>query len=271
MTVVVPSTNVSAASVNTPPGQVLVVTANVEEAFDSADVADPSDLVLFARELISSTPYLPDVLALQEVSHKSIATVADILSAETGQTYVIAARPPDPLFKVIPGGAINADTGILLNSSTTRATSRGSYLTHKYLRGDKAPDMPISYKRTAIVSFAKKDGSVRGVATSAHWTNAKWLKSREVSQKYRLRWTNQLQRYLRLNFPRIKMRLPTGDLNTTRGTRTSSGFLTYPWWTKMTERFGYKDAVHAITRKDGVDHIFGRRIVDAGVDLGTVP
>jgi len=52
-----------------PPGQVMVIDANLLEVFQAADVADPQDMENFVRILLPRLQYAPDALALQDADH----------------------------------------------------------------------------------------------------------------------------------------------------------------------------------------------------------
>lgn len=80
-----------------PRGQVLVVDANLLEAFGGADVADAADMNNFVRRLVAQLPYAPDALLLQEVVGPSAENVARFMSAATGLEYDVAlATYPSP-------------------------------------------------------------------------------------------------------------------------------------------------------------------------------
>ena len=54
-------------SPESPVDELLVVSANLQEAFDDADVRDTKDIAGFSGRLLRQVPYKPDVLLLQEV------------------------------------------------------------------------------------------------------------------------------------------------------------------------------------------------------------
>ena len=54
-----------------PPGRVVVVTTNLQEAWQTADVRDHSEMENYVERLIDQLPYFPDVVLLQEVKLSS--------------------------------------------------------------------------------------------------------------------------------------------------------------------------------------------------------
>ena len=77
------------AKERTPDDSVMVVTANLREAWSYSDVQSHWDMDKFVNRVLDEFRYRPDILALQEVRRASAKYVARKLSGKSGQRYQV--------------------------------------------------------------------------------------------------------------------------------------------------------------------------------------
>lgn len=268
-----------------PRGQVLVLDANLYEAFDPADVADPSDMRAFARRLRQQMPYAPDVLTLQEVNGLSADAVARILTETLGQPYAVIVRPPDDAN--VAGGT--KDTAILINTATMERGVKdgqpdpGGFLRTSYSPAEASND-DIKDKYQAYVSVREKapDGEKRArlAVSSVHFVPSSRLVDEETAFELKGRWSKRVARHLEERYPNKNGQVIAGDFNNRRcvdAPREKEACQEAPFWKALTGN-GYDDSIYARhganhCLKKRIDYVFARGldVLDAGADYSYDP
>ncbi|MDQ3641631.1 MAG: hypothetical protein M3450_09330 [Actinomycetota bacterium] len=255
-----------------PPGQVLVVDANLLEAFSREDVADPIDMENFVRRLLSQVPYAPDALLLQEVVGPSAENVARIMTAATGFTYVVAAGPGES-HVVVPATAttpeIRRETAILLNVDTMRLEDSGGYVENAYARADHRSGTWMT-KQEPYLMAKELRGGLSTSLLSLHYVPNSRFTSADVGFRYKAEWSGQIAQLLDDAYPspsRRQVEVIGGDFNNRPCVEvdvaaSDPGCTPMPFWQVLTGDHGYISA-----RDSGIDYIFARgEILDSGFD-----
>jgi hypothetical protein len=110
-----------------PPGQAMVVNANLLEAFSQPDWQDPKDMENFVNRLNELLPYAPDVLLLSEVRAESTARIVEYLEGITGFAYEDVVTSHEVWIDWNTEDAARRDTAIIVNSDTMRVESEGGF------------------------------------------------------------------------------------------------------------------------------------------------
>ena len=263
---------VTAAPGKSPDDRVLVVTANLREAYpDGNDLQNDGDMRVFVKRLLAQVPFAPDVLLLQEVRKQSATFVARHLSRKTGRSYAAVVKPPRDIITEEQGRSVHTETAIVLNRSTMLPISRGGYIRTSYERADAAPGQKVNVKRHAHIAAEERSTGTKIAIMSLRFVHITDLRSREVSFRYRYRWSNQVARFIARRYPATAtgMRVIGGDFNAVRCLNNDprscreAGF-----WKLMTgDRYSYLEALFHSGLATGVDYIFARNdVVDAGFD-----
>lgn len=271
--------SVAQAAGHSPAGEILVVTTNLQEAWDTGgDMKDMSEMKPYVARLIDQTPYLPDVLLLQEVRLKSAKYVAELLTNETGETYTLAVKPPRRPWTQNPQRRTETETAILMNSETMEKIDNGGFIALTYERKHAADkSVRVETTRHARVSLKELDGGAEFAGASVHLQYGR-LASKELDYRYQEKWTNQLARTLKGKYPNATRNVG-GDFNENRCRDTSKGARDCrksPFWTNLTQDpWSYKDVMFERFKAGdrgmglgGVDFIFTTgRAIRAGSDL----
>ena len=219
---------------------VVVVTANLNEAYDAKDVSSMKELAPFARRVMDHTPEEPDALLVQEVRESSAKYVAKRMYQETGHKWVVAT----PLYSGEPWRATDSrwtqrDVAVLLNTSTMKAVNDGGVITTPDPWGVKDKAM---YKEHAYVLAEDKATGTRYAFLSLHFPPSPG--SRSSYPKRFAKWTRKIASTLETRFPKAT-RIVAGDFNqvATGGHRA------------VLEGFGYS-FIEPQEVLLGVDHIF---------------
>jgi hypothetical protein len=109
-------------------GQVLVVAANLEEAWDPSDNADSGDLKTFVRRVDRLAPHAPDILLLQEVTSRAAKKVARLLKRKASKTYSVAVPAGSSPADVKKDKVVTRETAILINVRTMKRVGRRRYV-----------------------------------------------------------------------------------------------------------------------------------------------
>lgn len=258
---------VGALPATSPDRQVLVVTANLREAYASGnDLRDNSDMKVFVRRLLEHARYLPDVLLLQEVRRQSTNFVARHMSRKTGRDYVAVVKPPWDIMKEENGTLVHTETAIVINRSTMARKSRGGYIRTTYDRRDAAPGTRVNVKRHAHIAAAERSSGTRIALMSLRFAHNNDLRSASLGQAYRYKWSNKVASFIASKYPGTAraMRVIGGDFNAARCV-TKNPCREAAFWKLLTgDRYRYIDAMHHVGEWDGVDFIFARQQVVAG-------
>ena len=278
-----PQARTNAALRGTPGTQVLVVTANLQEAFGRHDLRRLREIEVFVERLLPRIPYGPDVLLLQEVRHKSARKVARQLSAQTGISYGVAMDPGGNPWRETSRRVIRRDTAIVINRHTMVEAQGGfvptSYAGRHGRPGTKEPQK-LQVKQNAHALVRKRGTGVRLAVVSVHWPGRR-MATRRLGNLYGVRWSRKIAEFLARRYPRTDQdnaaRVIAGDFNRkSHAKQPSERRRPKPFWRVLThEPHDYRDAVWMVDARPGnkdivnggVDYIFARaRVSRAGVD-----
>lgn len=266
----------SAQDRHTPPGQVLYVTTNLLEAWDIQDMKSQSELKTYVQRLLNQTPFLPDVLLLQEVRLKSAKFVAEELTRQTSDTYTVAVKPPRRPWTQNPQRRTETDTAVVINSDTMKKVDKGGFISLTYERRHAADKSKrVETTRHARVLVKELDGDMKFAAASVHLQYGH-LASKALDYRYQKKWTSQVARVLKKRYP-AAMRNIGGDFNETRCRDTSVGAsdcTKSPFWNNLVQNWDYNDVMFEVWKTGkrgiglgGVDFMFTTgTAVDAGSD-----
>ena len=256
---------------SSPDGQILVLDANLQEAFIASDVADPSDMQNFARRAAELVPYAPDVVLLQEVVGPSAAGVAGFLSDEFGSTYQVAIAPGPTAFPQAdeaPDEQVQQETAIVFNTETVKLVGESGYFETSY---DPADGVEGQKAKTKLHAYAAvKDLQSKRVypLMSLHFVPNQNFISDEVGWDYKERWSRDAANFLDGVFPAPQWtgHIVGGDFNNRRCTSQVEAreCTTFPFWDVMTGDNGYVDSIFTagadeeIGTAKRIDYVFGR-------------
>ncbi len=238
-----------------PPGQVMVIDANLLEVFQAADVADPQDMENFVRILLPKLQYAPDALALQEVNRESAENVARFLSERSGYRY--AAVVADD--RVFLGEGVKRETAIVVNLDTMRVVDDGGFFR------DGVRDRDGGVKDAAHLLTRERRGGLRMALVSVHLSTKNPEKERS---------TQLIAEFVDERYPspsRRQIEVIAGDLNSRRcvAEAPTPDCEPRPFYESITSQYGYKDAfLTGSPDKAGeqkyIDYIFARAGVLSG-------
>ena len=201
-----------AGSGESPPNRVLVVSANLQEAFDDKDVRNQRDISRFPGRLLRKTPFKPDVLLLQEIRLKSARYVAQELSKRVGDRYTVGNELLPLPYDVVGGVWVQTDTAVLINQATMTATGEGGFVKTPHPWGVKKKKM---VKEHAFLPV-EEDASGESMAfMSLHFPPAPG--SRKTHKKLFGKWTQEVIDVLEKRYPNAA-KLIGGDFNQLRKT-----------------------------------------------------
>ena len=231
----------SAASreAQTPLNTLVVVTANLNEAYDDKDLRSMKELAPFAGRVVASTPHDPDIMLLQEVRRASAEYVADKMSKETGDRYVVATKLSKEPYRSTARKWIERDVAVVLNTKTMKSLGKSGVVTTPKPWGVKDKAM---YKEHAYVLAQVRSTGDKIAALSLHFPPSPGDRS-SFPGKFS-KWTRKVASAMKNKFPSAT-RVVGGDFN-----QVSSGA-----HRPVLENFGYT----FILPQDvilGVDHIF---------------
>ncbi len=247
-----------------PPGRVVVVTTNLQEAWQTEDMRDHWEMENYVERLMNQLPFFPDMLLLQEVKLSSARYVKELLTAATGDTYGWGVKPPRRPWSQNPRVRTETDSAILFNTTTMRKLDDGGYISLTYQRAH-AVDRVDRVEKTqhARVSLAERDGDMTVAGASVHLQYGH-LVDRHVD-RYQVEWTDKLARVMADRYPDA-VRNIGGDFNKDRcaektGARTCRKSL---FWRNLTESpWNYVDVLYEVfldgqdgVGLGGVDFIF---------------
>ena len=253
---------------NTPSGEVLVVTANLEEAFSrhTGDAKDPFEIGNFADRVVDMTPYLPDVFLLQEVNHDTTQLLARKLTKKSGQKYIVGALPRKATTveypRQNPWKEVFTETAIILNSETMAKVRAARWYTASYPRSAAAPGEVVSVKRFPYMLAKEKDSGDKLPLVSLHYAMVKGFKTARLSNRYRGKWSHDLENLLAKKFDADdpeRLSEIGGDFNSSRCFKGSFQSCQVAKWEKVltSAPHVYTDSLRSIDAAPaGVDVIF---------------
>jgi hypothetical protein len=272
------------AARNTQPRALTVITANLDKAYGAVswgNVHDMTSVRAFVTRALQVTPYVPDVIFLQEVRSQGAIAAAKSFTRKTGQKYVVAVMPGKVATTQYGNLQIHKQVSILLNSTTLRQASRGAFIAAKYPKYLAAKGHKVKWEKTGYV-YAKERDPVSGKLTgngyalaNAHFTPPDDLKSKSVSDSLRATWSKQIVDKLHTKFPNAAMTDVGGDFNMIR---CSAGAFASCKESKFWHYFtthGFRDSLYSaadptpgyvscMMRLTGVDYVFTDRQPVAG-------
>jgi hypothetical protein len=252
-------------------GQVLVVTANLQEAFGSEDLSNLGEIDVFTDRLSTLVPLAPDVLLLQEVRDTSAARVATRLTAITGHDYVVSVNPgPDP-WRETDYKVIKKETAVVVNADTMTASSAGAYIETTYSRSQSAGGDNPEVKKQAYVNLTETASGWKLPMVSLHYTLAQKLASKKISDDKRRAWSVKIADFLNTKYPGADHDTIAGDFNGGRCSVLPCQIA--PFYSALTsEARAYHDCIFTVVDDPGVDFIFSTGgVIDAGTDAGYDP
>ncbi len=262
----------TAAVAETPPGRVLVIDANLQEAYGNHDLASMRELAVFAGRVLQRVPARPDVFLLQEVRRKSARRVARLFTLRTGNEYVVAVKPGRrPSHQVAPHRYVHTETAILLNKSTMERLSGGGFVKGKYAPWARARGSNFVIRRFAFVLARERASGMRLPLASLHFNNTSSFRSRSAAQFYKNKWSKHIANNLRRRYGHHRNAyVVAGDFNQDycafRVHRHCHPHSTF-YKTLKHDPYDFTDAVRRVIGGHGVDMIFtNARVRNAGKD-----
>lgn len=155
--------------------QLAIVTANLYEMWNNADLGEIRDLQHFAYRirsvLTAEAAPAPDVVVLQEVNAESAVRIAQLLTNHTGHTYAVGVSPASGPGAIVGSSTarplVRFETAIVHNTATTTVAFPASSLI-SYPESQNATANWLSLRQaTALVT--KKASGQRFAVYSAHF------------------------------------------------------------------------------------------------------
>ncbi|TNC41019.1 hypothetical protein [Mumia zhuanghuii] len=271
-----------------PSGRISVLSANLGELLNGADIGEKLDVTHFAARVQAvfsalnargpAVPnYAPDVVVLSEVTQESGAAAAQQLTARTGYTYRVAAAAAagtnawDAID--VPGTypRVRRETAILYNDTTmtTASAAASSPLTYPQSQiPANQPTLTWETLRQSTVLLQERAGGRRYGIYSAHYRPYKFVTDHDV---YTGGWTRFLKSRLSELYPGA-VPVIAGDFNRLPCTNFSnaawvgagySGNCTgavsetpSAYWSAMTTNSVGSPGVYIPGRPTGVDNVF---------------
>jgi hypothetical protein len=248
-----------AAPRNTPGDRLTIVTANLLEGFDNADLHDMRELKVFTRRVLDLVPNLPDAMLLQEVRARSARHVARLMSRKSGQRYRVAVNAGRRPYRRRAGTVYKQDCAIVINTTTARVTGATGYLKIRYRQKGRR-----TVKKNAYAFVARRNTKVEEPISTA-------LLSTHVPGSNLAPRVRTMAEFLQRRFPKTSVRQMSvvgGDFNRAASTGPWDNPRWHRWWKVMTgARYRYVDTVYSAERNRGINFIFARRgVVNAGWD-----
>jgi hypothetical protein len=250
-----------------PPGQVLVVNANLNESSllsSPEDIEDLTDMNVFADRLTALLPYAPDALLLSEILTPGATAVAEFLEAKTGYHYAVAVEPGDSPY--MEDGS-QRDTAIVLNMDTMRVEDEGGYIRHDYALADTNRLNPIG-KHTAYLLAKEQQGGLRVPMASLHYVTKPHFKTDAIHTAYVAEWSTDIAEFLKETYDSPSNRqvsVIAGDFNLTRcdyRLPETLGCSESLFYSSLTNVYGYHESI---------DEIYGHSQEALNVRLNTSP
>ncbi len=285
---IIGSTSPTIASAQTtpaesPPGELMIVNNNLQEALVADDVADPTDMRNFVTRLLPRVPYVPDVLVLQEVIGPSAQEVVDFLEADTGYDFEILIAPGDTPYPEAGEGdpdQVIRDTAIVINATTVTPAGPSGFVQTRYDAADGMPGEPVRVKEHAYAGIEETASGQRFPFMSLHFVpNRIAFPDEDTGFRYKDAWSADMADFMASTFAGDQWEEPiiAGDFNNRRciavdETRECD---VMPFWATLTETFGYTDAIYSLgseeeigTTRKRIDYMFGRVVfLQAASDL----
>jgi exonuclease III len=184
----------SVTRVNSPTDSLMIVTANLREAWEYQDTLDHGDMDVFVQRVLDEK-FLPDVLAVQEVRKSAVKYIANKLSDVSNQDYRVVVMPPNNPSTPYKGRPGAYDTSIIANLTTMRILSNGGFMP----AGDSPANVVEPYDPIVFNAYAllQRRGTDAKYATmSIHLYHRSYLKDAATDKAYRLRMAKKMRALL---------------------------------------------------------------------------
>jgi hypothetical protein len=265
-----------AAKKNSPKNKVLVVSNNLFET-ENSDTKKLGDMSNFVDRVVKKTPFAPDILLLQEISHPGLAFIAKRLSSKTGHKYRIAkdaaSKGQSPWKRIGPDRLLGRDNGILMNADTMQKIGKGGYFKFGYKQSQAKRGSAVKVKEHAYVPLKKKGTDIVVPAVSLHYPKEREFRSGVISKKLKKRWSAIIARKLNKKYPEAgndsHMKVIGGDFNNFRCEgRAGYECNQTPGYNILTGRFAYTDSILKTgTVSNPIDFLFSsNNVCRAAID-----
>lgn len=252
-----------AGSRNTPGGQILVLTMNLEEAYSmgTGDLGSHFEVDNFAERVRDVVPQIPDVILLQEVNYETSGLAARKLSSRLNQRFVVAVRPIRNTTMEYPDKQVHTETAILLNSTTMAIENKGGFIQTSYPSSAATPGDRVNVKRHAFMLARERSSGIKVPLVSLHYAMVRSFKTEQLSNEYRGNWSKQIENKLARKYQAdstARAAVVGGDFNASRC--VSGQFASCreaAWWKVFTSSpHKYVDTLFELGLPAGVDVLF---------------
>jgi endonuclease/exonuclease/phosphatase family metal-dependent hydrolase len=243
-----------------PPGRVVVVTANVQEAFGADDVRNMSELGVLVPRLLKQVPHRPDVVLLQDARKKAVLRVAALLKKKTGDRYRVGQRLRREPWEKRPHKIwYSTETAVLVNSATMKLQGSGGFV-RIYNPWGNAKKNYKEYKGQAYAGAVERDGGAEVGLMSVHLPKAP-TNNAKTRKRYGP-WAERLAAFMERKYDGTK--IIGGDFNQTR-CKSKDPCKVTPFWKSLSDAApGYTEALWSVQEQKhwskrlplGVDWIF---------------
>jgi exonuclease III len=246
-----------------PPGKIMVVSANLREAHPHSiddirgtgvgDLQDLTELDNFGVHLREHLRYAPDVLLLQEVIVPSARRLARVLEEKLKAPYrvVIAGRESNLLGPKGDDFKHKRNTAILINERTTKVVGNVGYLAVTMRAGDEPPYEPRIAQEQAHALLRERATGLEVATMSIHWSTTYHFANRRVATRRRQAWADKVNAFMRRTFGRADVTVMAGEFNFPRCKafkETKNCTETQLWKTMTSPPNDFIDAVYATNR-----------------------
>jgi endonuclease/exonuclease/phosphatase family metal-dependent hydrolase len=267
----------------TPTGQVLIVNANLAECFPGNISENFKDMLSFVNRLPLVVPYAPDILLVQEVIREGVQYMARALSEKTGLTYKVTVCPEESVYPYPQQSnsmLTRRDCAIIINTSTIQEEDSGGYFP-SLITKEECYHANNAIKEHAYQLVKDKRTNLLFPLVSLHLLPSKATHNQDIVFIKKGQWVKEICDFVERTYPTQdnQIKVIAGDFNNKRCIESEETISceVYPFWTILTEHYGYMDSVFEIRREGEIgnpemkriDYIFtkGANIIDAASDL----
>jgi endonuclease/exonuclease/phosphatase family metal-dependent hydrolase len=260
-----------------PGGRIVVVTANLQEAF-GAESRHNSEMNVFVPRLLDQVPSRPDVLLLQDSRKKAVDKVAQLLTKQTGDRYVVGQKLRKEPWQKLPHKVwYSTETAIVVNSATMKIFGTRDWVRIRNPWGHPKKNY-VEHKGQAYLGVEERDGGARVGVMGVHLPKGP-EKSQKVADKF-APWVDRLATFMERKYPNMP-RIIGGDFNQTKCIGKEPCEYSPFWKTLESSQFGYTESIWKIQEAKNwkyriplaVDWIFSTadEVVDADGDVKNPP
>ena len=253
-------------SVRTPPGEILVLINNLEEAFtrDFNDLKSNFEVDNFAKRVRDVVGEDPDVVLLQEVNYQTAGLAAERLTARLGSTYSVVIRPRRNTTIEYPTKQVHTETAILINKSTMKVEDKGGYINTSYPLSASAAGQRVQVRRHALAMVSEKATGIKVPLVSVHYAQVSSFKTEKLSNEYRGKWSRAIENKMARKYnadSSERAAVVGGDFNASRCYKGSfASCVEASWWKVFNSSpHNYTDTLRVLdTAEAGVDVIWSQ-------------